>query len=101
MVLSEYGRTLFNLNRLDEALAVLERANASEPWDSTLQVNLGMSLAAKGRMADAAKAGERAVALDPEWIEAWNLYFNAMREAGRPDEAREGRLQTESLQRGR
>lgn len=97
MALAEYGRSVFALGRSEEALDYFQRAVAREPWEPTLQLNLGMSLAAVGRLQEAAEAGQRAVSLDPERLESWSLFHNAMREAGNTDRAREGKWYADRL----
>ena len=56
-----------------------------------------MSLAAVGRFEEAAEAGVRATRLDPDGLENWELYWNAMREAGHAEESAEGRRMAELL----
>jgi tetratricopeptide (TPR) repeat protein len=97
MALAEYARVAWTQQRYDEALRFYQRAAEQEPWNPTLQLNLGMSLASLQRFAEAAEAGELATALDPDNSNTWNLYFNAMRETGRGDLASEGRRQFERL----
>jgi Tfp pilus assembly protein PilF len=90
MALAELGRMLWTRQRYEEALELYGLAVEQEPWTADFHLNLGMSLAAMGRFDEAARAGERATRLDPNNPEMWNLYWNAMREVGRADAAREG-----------
>ena len=98
MALAEFGRLSFQSGDPESALAAYRVALEREPGNSTLQLNLGMTLAGVGNFADAARAGEQAVRLNPDSRDAWSLYWNAMREAGRDAEAREGRLQFDRLE---
>jgi tetratricopeptide (TPR) repeat protein len=97
MALAEYARVAWTQKRYGEALDYYSRATALEPWNPTLQLNYGMSFASMSRFDEAAKAGEAATALDPDDPGVWNLYHNAMREAGRAHAAREGQRQYERM----
>jgi predicted CXXCH cytochrome family protein len=98
MALAEYARVAWTQKRYEEALHFYQRAAEQEPWNPTLQLNVGMSLASLQRFAEAAEVGSLATALDPDNSKTWNLYFNAMREAGRGDRAYEGQRQFERMQ---
>jgi cytochrome c-type biogenesis protein CcmH/NrfG len=93
MALSEAGRIWLARGRGAQTLAAFQTAVREEPWSATLQLNLGKTLASLGRFDEAARAGERAVALDPDDPDTWDFYANVMQVAGRPADAAEGRRQ--------
>ena len=65
------GRTLCQLDRLDEALTALDQAIALEPTDAWALGAKGETLRQMGRFDEALKALDQAIALEP--IDAWTL----------------------------
>lgn len=93
MALAEAGRLYHATGRAENALSSYERAVLGEPWNASLHLNLGMTLASLGRFDEAAQQGLAAARLDPDSRPIWEFYMNVMQAAGRPADATEGRRQ--------
>lgn len=68
--------------RLEEALEAYKRSLAAGGPLVELLFNLGNTLYALDRKADAAQYFERATEVDPEFVESWNNLGNALSETG-------------------
>lgn len=73
---------------LSVALPELARAEAADPSFGPLHRERARCLLAHGRVTEALAASRRAVALDPEDLEASLVYASALERAGRSEEAR-------------
>ena len=74
------GVVLYQRNRLDEAIPLLERSAVARPQEPEFHNNLGLALAAADRHDDAIAAFRRALDVKPGHAIAWNnlgLVFNA------------------------
>jgi hypothetical protein len=78
---------LYQRDRLDEALPLLERAAAAVPGEPEFQNNLGLALAAADRNDEAIAAYRRALALKPDHAVAWNNLGLALQASNRLPEA--------------
>lgn len=80
---------LFREQRIAEGIAALEVALKVNPTEAKLHNNYANALALPmvGRWAEAVAAGERAVALDPNYAEARNSLAQVLRQVGRGAEA--------------
>lgn len=85
--LHQRGRALFNLDRVDEALAVLARARAADPEDGHIANTLGYYLIVSGRSADALEPLEAARAELPDVAYVRNNLGTVYESLGRIDEA--------------
>ncbi|NIM01971.1 MAG: tetratricopeptide repeat protein, partial [Acidobacteria bacterium] len=82
MALAERGRVLFESGDAVAALEHYREALSQEPWNVTYHVNVGMSLAANGRMHEAAELARSAARLDPDRPDVWEFNANVLREIG-------------------
>jgi len=74
------GVVLYQRNRLDEAIPLLERTAVARPQEPEFHNNLGLALAAADRHDEAIAAFRRALAVKPDHATAWNnlgLVLNA------------------------
>jgi Flp pilus assembly protein TadD len=68
-----------------------------EPWNVTFHINVGMSLAAAGRMEEAADMARSAARLDPDAVNVWEFNANVLREIGDVRGAAAARQRLEEL----
>ena len=99
MAIAERGRVLFDRGNHAQALELYREALSYEPWNVTFHINVGMSLAATGRMEEAAVLARSAAQLDPDAINVWQFNANVLREIGDERGAAEARRRLEELQR--
>jgi spermidine synthase len=69
-VLHRTGLELSNMGRLDEAIALFQRATAIKPDFAEAHCNLGVALANQGRLDEAIGHFQRAIAIKPDFAEA-------------------------------
>lgn len=82
-----YANYLMSRRRLEEALAEVQRAEALDPFSLVVVTNVGWVLAYAGRHAEALEAYDRALALDPGYVQARWRRADALFELGQVDEA--------------
>lgn len=73
---------LLRLGQVDQALYFAQRAAEARPNDAAVLLNLGNAYGVMGRSPDARAALERAVAANPELLQARQGLVNLMRDAG-------------------
>ena len=78
---------LYRQGKLDEALAGATQLRARYPRGEIVHNIAGALHAGVGQVAEAIACYDRAVALAPDYFEAWNNRGNALRVAGRLDHA--------------
>jgi len=98
MAIAERGRVLFDRGDHVQALELYREALSYEPWNVTFHINVGMSLAATGRMEEAATMARSAAQLDPDAANVWEFNANVLREIGDERGAAEARRRLEELQ---
>ncbi len=81
------GGVLMDLDRVPEAAAAYEKAEALQPNSPHLQANLCLADARLGRLAEAVAHGEAALQLDPDYANAHVNLGYALARLGRLDEA--------------
>ncbi|CAK0756894.1 protein O-GlcNAc transferase [Gammaproteobacteria bacterium] len=81
------GKILYDLGRLEEALAHYERVVTIKPDDANAHYNLAVVIQGLGRLEEAPKYYAQALALKPDYAEAHNNLGNALRDLGRLEEA--------------
>ena len=85
--LFEVGIQAEEEGRLDDAVAIYERALAAGPPQPEIAFNLGNALYSLGRKREAAESFGRATEMETDYVEAWNNLGNALSDLGLPDEA--------------
>lgn len=86
------GVVLYQTQRLDEALPLLEQAAQRIPQEPEFHNNFGLALAAADRTDEAIAAYRRALALKPDHALAWNNLGLALHAARKPAAAIEAYL---------
>ncbi len=87
LALHYLGVVMYQRNRLDEAIPLLEQSVSVHPQEPEFHNNLGLALAAADRHDDAIAAYRRALALKPDHAVAWNNLGLALQSLNRPTEA--------------
>ena len=85
--LSNLGRTLNDLGRLEEAEACYRRALQIKPEYAEVLSNLGITLRELGRMGEAEACYRRALQIKPDYAEALSNLGSTLHDLGRLDEA--------------
>jgi arylsulfatase A-like enzyme/Flp pilus assembly protein TadD len=80
---------LRNTGGIGEAIALLQKAQATNDRDPSLTVNLGVCLQQAGRLAEAAKVLERLLEAHPDYLDARSVLGTTLVLLGRPAEARQ------------
>ncbi len=78
------GVLCFQLGRVDDGLALVQRAIAMAPLTAEYHNNLGTLWAAKRQLAEAIACHHQALRLAPDFAEAHNNLGNALRQYGEP-----------------
>ncbi|TAN07006.1 MAG: sulfotransferase family protein [Rhodanobacteraceae bacterium] len=78
---------------LADAVGILEGLVRAFPRDAGLRVELGLVLRRTGQGEPAAHALQRAVALDPDWPQAWRMLGDALLDGGESAAAQDAYLQ--------
>ena len=78
---------LMSLNRLDEALASVKKAQELDPMSMVVNTNVGWVLQYAGRTREAIDAYRIALALDPDYVQAHQRLAGAYLEIGQPGDA--------------
>jgi len=81
------GVILYQQQKFDEALPLLERSCAAVPDEPEFQNNLGLALAAADRNEEAVAAYRKALAIKPDHATAWNNLGLTLTAMNRPQEA--------------
>jgi len=79
------GAALVAVGRLDDALAVLDRALSTNPRNEVAWVNKGTALTRMGRLQDALKCYNSAIKVNAKYEVAWNNKGNALSRLGKND----------------
>jgi len=87
LALHYLGVVMYQRNRLDEAIPLLERSVSARPQEPEFHNNLGLALAAADRHDDAIAAYRRVLALKPGHAVAWNNLGLALQASNRVGEA--------------
>jgi tetratricopeptide (TPR) repeat protein len=86
-LLVELGRMLAEVGRLNESLALYEKAESSMPLSADLLVNRGLLLWSLGRLDEADTAVEKGFGLLPRNYDVWNARAFYLMYTGRPRQA--------------
>lgn len=81
------GSERFSCGDLDGAIAAFREAEALRPDWPELQLNLGVALKRRGRLAEALATFQRVAESRPGWAPAWHNLGSTLRDLGRPGEA--------------
>jgi len=79
------GSALNEIDRVDDAIQVLEQAAALEPESPQARNNLGIAYRKRGRFAEAIASCQEAIRLRPDFFQAHNTLGLAYVAAGRPE----------------
>src|SRR6266480_1152781 len=87
MAYNNLGKTLYEANRIPEAMDLFKQALRMNPDNDAAYYNLGNALVQRGRTSQAIDEYERALRINPNFAEAHNNLGNALLLTGRTSEA--------------
>ena len=87
MAYNNLGKTLYEANRIPEAMDLFKQALRMNPDNDAAYYNLGNALVQRGRISQAIDEYERALRINPNFAEAHNNLGNALLLTGRTSEA--------------
>jgi len=87
MAYNNLGKTLYEANRIPEAMDLFKQALRMNPDNDAAYYNLGNALVQRGRTLQAIDEYERALRINPNFAEAHNNLGNALLLTGRTSEA--------------
>ncbi len=81
------GVLMFQTNRQQDGVDLLQQVVDAVPDDPAARNNLGNALRELGRYAEATSSFEKAVALQPNFVDAWSNWGNALNDMQRYEDA--------------